>query len=58
MSERMKEMTPENAAPQQDVSEVRKVRLAKLAALTAEGRDPFEITTYDQIGRASCRERV
>ena len=44
----MKEMTPENAAPQQDVSEVRKVRLAKLAALTAEGRDPFEITTYDR----------
>ena len=41
----MNEMTPENAAPQQDVSEVRKVRLAKLAALTAEGRDPFELPT-------------
>ena len=48
----MKEMTPENAAPQQDVSEVRKVRLAKLAALTAEGRDPFEITTYDRTATA------
>ncbi len=32
----------------QDVSQLEKVRRDKLAALQAEGKDPFQITTYDQ----------
>ncbi|MBE6775323.1 MAG: lysine--tRNA ligase [Ruminococcaceae bacterium] len=33
---------------QQDVNELRKVRVEKLEALQADGRDPFVITKYDQ----------
>ncbi|MBR6568228.1 MAG: lysine--tRNA ligase [Clostridia bacterium] len=33
---------------QQDVNELRKVRVDKLEALQADGRDPFVITKYDQ----------
>ena len=40
----MSERTPENLVPEQDISEVRKVRLAKLAALEEAGRDPFALT--------------
>ena len=32
----------------QDINQLRKVRREKLAAMQAEGRDPFQITTYDQ----------
>ena len=34
-------------APEQDVSEILKVRREKLAALRAEGRDPFKETRFD-----------
>ena len=34
--------------PQQDISQLEKVRRDKLAQLQAEGRDPFRITKYDQ----------
>ncbi|SEA13694.1 lysyl-tRNA synthetase, class 2 [Lachnospiraceae bacterium NK3A20] len=34
--------------PEQDINQLKKVRRDKLAALQAEGRDPFKITTYDQ----------
>ena len=33
---------------QQDVNELRQIRVDKLEALQAEGRDPFVITKYDQ----------
>ena len=35
------------AAPEQDLSEILKVRRDKLAALRAEGRDPFQETRFD-----------
>ncbi len=35
-------------APQQDISQLEKVRRDKLAELQAAGRDPFQITKYDQ----------
>jgi len=38
---------PEQAAPAQDVGQLLKVRREKLAALQAEGKDPFRITKYD-----------
>ena len=34
-------------APEQDLSEILKVRREKLAALRAEGRDPFKETRFD-----------
>ena len=35
-------------APQQDISQLEKVRREKLAQLQAEVKDPFQITKYDQ----------
>ena len=35
-------------APQQDISQLEKVRRDKLSQLQAEGKDPFRITKYDQ----------
>ena len=35
-------------APKQDISQLEKVRREKLAQLQAEGKDPFQITKYDQ----------
>ena len=45
MSEEIKVNAPEQV---QDVNELRKVRVDKLQALQAEGKDPFVITKYDQ----------
>lgn len=36
------------AAPEQDIHQLLKVRREKLAALQEAGKDPFEITKYDQ----------
>ena len=36
------------SAPQQDISQLEKIRREKLAQLQAEGKDPFQITKYDQ----------
>ena len=36
-----------NEQPQQDLSQQTKVRREKLAALQAEGHDPFQITRFD-----------
>ena len=38
---------PNNAAPQQELSEILQVRRDKLSALQQEGRDPFLITRFD-----------
>ena len=35
------------AAPQQDINELLRVRREKLAQLQADGKDPFQITKYD-----------
>ena len=35
------------AAPQQDINELLRVRREKLAQLQADGKDPFKITKYD-----------
>ncbi len=35
-------------APQQDINQLLKVRREKLEALQQEGRDPFQLTKYDQ----------
>ena len=35
------------AAPQQDLNELLRVRREKLAQLQADGKDPFQITKYD-----------
>ena len=45
MSEEIKVNAPEQV---QDVNELRQVRVDKLQALQAEGKDPFVITKYDQ----------
>ena len=37
----------ENNIPQQDMNELRQIRVDKLTALQQEGRDPFTITKYD-----------
>lgn len=50
----MSEFIPENTQPVQDISEVRKVRQAKLAELVAAGKDPFEITIYDRTATAGA----
>ncbi len=41
------ERNQNTAAPEQDLSEILKVRREKLAALRAEGRDPFHETRFD-----------
>ena len=41
------ERNQNTAAPEQDLSEILKVRHDKLAALRAEGRDPFKETRFD-----------
>ena len=50
-------MADENKAAQQaaaqDVNQLRKVRREKLAALQAEGNDPFQITKYDRTHHTS-----
>ncbi len=53
MSDNAKE-TNGALAPEQEISEVRKVRLAKLAALEEAGRDPFELTTYERTATAGA----
>lgn len=40
-------MSREQAAPQQNISELLQVRRDKLAELQANGKDPFQITKYD-----------
>ena len=43
----MAEENIQTNAPEQDLSEILKVRREKLAALRAEGRDPFQETKFD-----------
>ena len=43
----MAEENIQTIAPEQDLSEILKVRREKLAALRAEGRDPFKETRFD-----------
>ena len=47
MAEEKNVNAPQQEA-QQDVNELRQIRVDKLEALQAEGRDPFVITKYDQ----------
>ena len=50
--------TPEEAAPEQDINELKRIRLEKLAALQEKGCDPFEITKAGQtIHSAEINER-
>ena len=49
---------PEEAAPEQDINELKKIRLEKLAALQEKGCDPFRITKAEQtIHSAEINER-
>lgn len=43
----MAEAQNQNAAPEQDLNQLLKVRREKLAALQENGKDPFQITKYD-----------
>ena len=43
----MAEQMNKNPQPEQDLSQQTRVRREKLAALQAEGRDPFQITRFD-----------
>ncbi|MBQ3136799.1 MAG: lysine--tRNA ligase [Clostridia bacterium] len=52
MAEEKNVNVPQQEA-QQDVNELRKVRVDKLEALQADGRDPFVITKYDQTHHSS-----
>ena len=45
MSEQEKNVQPQQK--EQDVNELRKIRRDKLAALQAEGKDPFQIVKFD-----------
>ena len=45
MAEEINNNTPEIS--QQELSEQNRIRLEKLQALQAEGRNPYAITTYD-----------
>ena len=38
---------PETEEQEQDIHELKRIRMEKLAALKAEGNDPFEVTKYD-----------
>ena len=42
-----------NQQPVQDVNQLRQIRREKLANLQAEGKDPFQITTYNQTHHSS-----
>ena len=42
----MSEQMTNQQQPEQDLSEQRRVRREKLAALQAAGQDPFQITKY------------
>ena len=46
-------MAQENNGVQQDVNELRQIRLDKLTALQQEGKDPFVITKYDVTNHSS-----
>ena len=41
-----------NAPASQDINQLKKVRREKLAALQEAGKDPFQITKYDQTHHA------
>ena len=49
----MKKENPTPSTPEQDVSEARAVRAEKLAALDAEGRNPFETPRFDKTADAA-----
>ncbi len=49
----MAENQNNQSAPQQDISQLEKVRRDKLAELQAAGKDPFQITKYDQTYHTS-----
>ncbi len=59
MSEEKNVNIPEEAAPpEQDINELKKIRLEKLAVLQESGKDPFEITKAEQnIRSAEINER-
>lgn len=45
-------VTPEEEAPEQDINELRQIRVEKLKALQAAGKDPFEITKANPTSTA------
>ncbi len=58
MSEEMNVNLPVEETPVQDINELKKIRLEKLAALQEKGCDPFEITKAEQnIRSAEINER-
>ena len=46
-------MAKNNNGQTQDVNQLLKIRREKLANLQAEGKDPFQITKYDQTHHTS-----
>ncbi len=48
MADEIKEQAAENAAPEQNINELRQIRVDKLTAFQEAGKDPFQITTADQ----------
>ena len=53
MAEQQNQNKNANAAKEQDIHQLLKVRREKLAELQAEGRDPFRITKYDQTAHSA-----
>ncbi|MBQ8784188.1 MAG: lysine--tRNA ligase [Clostridia bacterium] len=53
MAEEKNVNAPQQEA-QQDINELRQIRVDKLEALQADGRDPFVITKYDQTHHSVC----
>ena len=45
-------------AKEQDIHQLLKVRREKLSELQTEGRDPFQITKYDQRGYQGSLRRI
>lgn len=53
MSDNTENINRNNQAEEKALSDILRVRREKLAELQAEGRDPFEITKYDQTHHSS-----
>ena len=48
MADEIKNQVAENEAPEQSVNELRQIRVDKLTALQAAGKDPFQVTLASQ----------
>jgi lysyl-tRNA synthetase class 2 len=48
MADEIRNQAAENEAPEQNVNELRQIRVDKLTALQEAGKDPFQVTVAQQ----------